>query len=250
MFSALYYNILYEPIFNILIFFYNLIPLKDIGFAIIALTIVIRLILYPLSKSSIESQKKLQTLKPQIDELKEKHKDNKEAFGRATMELYKKHKINPASSCLPLLIQFPVLIAVYQVFRNELATQHYDLLYSFIPAPESLNQVFLGVVDLSQPNIPLAVVTGAAQFFQTKMIMAKNATPKPDNNAKKGQFGDIAGAMNKQMLYVMPVLTVFIGASLPSGLVLYWLASTVLTILQQYIIFRKKSNHIEPQVVE
>lgn len=243
MLIELYNTILYQPLFNILIFFYNIVPIKDIGIAIILITILVRLLLYPLSKSSIESQKKLQELKPQIDELKAKHKDDKEAFGRATMELYKKEKINPASSCLPLLIQLPILIAVYQVFRLGLSNGSFDVLYSFIPNPGTINNMFLGFINLAEPNTILAILAGAGQYIQSKMIMnIKGGKEEVQKNDKKGN--NMADAMGKQMLYIMPIFTVFIGISLPSGLVLYWLISIVLTVLQQKLIFSKQKKEI------
>ena len=245
MLIDLYNSILYEPLFNILIFFYNIVPIKDIGFAIILITILVRVLLFPLSKSSIESQKKLQELKPQIDELKAKHKDNKEAFGKATMELYKKEKINPASSCLPLLIQLPILIAVYQVFRLGLSNGSFDVLYSFIPNPGTINSMFLGFINLAEPNTVLALLAGASQYVQSKMIM----NIKGDKGKEEKKGGNMADVMGKQMLYMMPLFTVFIGMSLPSGLVLYWLISIVLTVLQQYLIFSKKKKDIEVEVV-
>jgi len=238
MLIDLYNSVLYEPLFNILIFFYNIVPIKDIGFAIILITILVRVLLYPLSKSSIESQKKLQELKPQIDELKAKHKEDKEAFGRATMELYKREKINPASSCLPLLIQLPILIAVYQVFRLGLSNGSFDVLYSFVSHPGTINNMFLGFVNLAEPNTILALLAGASQYIQSKMIM--NIKGGKENKEVKGN--NIADAMGKQMLYVMPLFTIFIGMSLPSGLVLYWLVSIVLTVLQQHLIFSKKKE--------
>jgi len=245
MFVSLYNTILYQPLFNILIFFYNIIPIKDIGFAIILITVLVRLVLYPLSKSSIESQKKLQELKPQIDELKEKHKDDKEAFGRATMELYKREKINPASSCLPLFIQLPILIAVYQVFRLGLSNGSFDVLYSFVQNPGTINSMFLGLINLAEPNTILAILAGVGQYVQSKMIM--NIKGKSGEVKEKKKGNDMADAMGKQMVYMMPLFTIFIGVSLPSGLVLYWLISIILTVLQQYLIFskKKKNNPIE-----
>jgi YidC/Oxa1 family membrane protein insertase len=241
MFIDLYNTILYQPLFNILIYFYNIVPIKDIGFSIILITIFIRVVLYPLSKSSIQSQKKLQELKPQIDELKATHKDNKEAFGKATMELYKKEKINPASSCLPLLIQLPILIAVYQVFRTGLSNGSFDLLYSFVSHPGTINNMFLGIINLAEPNYILAILAGIGQYIQSKMIL----NVKGPKDGSKNKKGDMADAMGKQMMYMMPLFTVFIGMSLPSGLALYWLISIVLTVLQQYIIFSKKSPKVE-----
>lgn len=239
MLLTIYHTVLYQPLFNILIFFYNLVPIKDVGWAIILLTILIRIILFPLSKSSITSQKRLQTLKPKIDKLKEKHKGDKEAFGKASMELYKREKINPMSSCLPLLIQLPILIAVYQVFRIGLGNGSFDLLYSFVAHPGTINSMFLGIVNLAEPNTPLAVLAGISQYIQTKMIISTKGKNK--KKEKKGK-DDIASAMSKQMLYMMPILTIFIGMSLPSGLVLYWFISIVLTVVQQHLIFSKQAR--------
>ncbi|PIZ98374.1 MAG: hypothetical protein COX77_04790 [Candidatus Komeilibacteria bacterium CG_4_10_14_0_2_um_filter_37_10] len=241
MLGNIYNLVLFQPLLNVLIFLYNIIPVKDLGWSIIIITILIRVILYPLSKSSIESQKKLQLLKPKMDELKKKHGDNKETYGRAVMELYKQEKINPASSCLPLLIQLPILIAVYQVFRNGLGHTNFELLYSFVSDPGTINYLFLGLIDLAQPNTVLAILAGLFQYWQAKMIMqlkGKEDEKEPKENS--GSPLNITNAMTKQMMYFMPIFTFFIGLSLPSGLVLYWAITTVLTILQQYLVFGKK----------
>src|SRR3989338_65550 len=114
--AELFNTILVQPLFNLLVFFYNLIPGHDLGMAIIVLTVVIKLVLYPLSRQSIRSQKALKDLQPKMDALKKQYKDNKEKQAKAMMELYKTEKVNPLSSCLPLLIQLPFLIAVFHVF--------------------------------------------------------------------------------------------------------------------------------------
>lgn len=245
MLGNIYNLVLFQPLLNALIFIYNIIPIKDLGWSIIIITILIRLILYPLSKSSIESQKKLQVLKPKMDELKSKHGDNKEAYGRAVMELYKQEKINPASSCLPLLIQLPILIAVYQVFRNGLGHTNFEMLYPFVADPGSINNVFLGLIDLSLPNTVLAILAGLFQYWQAKMVMDVKGKEDKVVEVKKENSGnplDISSAMTKQMVYFMPIFTVFIGFSLPSGLVLYWAVTTLLTIVQQYVVFGKKNS--------
>jgi YidC/Oxa1 family membrane protein insertase len=227
--------IFYQPILNLLIFLYNIVPGHDLAIAIVLLTIIIKLILLPLSKKAIVSQKSLQDLQPKIEELKKKYPDNKEEQGKAMIKLYQENKINPLSSCLPLLIQLPFLIAVYQVFRTGLTKGSLDLVYPFIQRPEVINVISLGFLDLSKPNIVLAVLAGAAQFWQAKMMITKKA---PTNN--KGALDENMTAMlNKQMLYFMPAFTVFIGISLPGGLTLYWFVVTVLTALQQIFIFNK-----------
>lgn len=231
----LFQEIFYRPILNFLVFLYNIIPGHDLGVAIILLTIVIKLILHPLSLKSLKSQKELQDIQPKINALKEEHKDNKEALAKATMDLYKEHKINPFSSCLPLLIQLPFLLAVYQVFRDGLASR-LDLVYSFVYRPEMINAFSFGFIDLSKPNVILAVLAGVAQFWQAKTMMAKQPK-KVETNPKQP---DISTMMSKQMLYLMPAVTIFIGVSLPGGLTLYWFVLTMLTALQQWLMFRKK----------
>lgn len=236
--SQIFTTIFYQPILNLLVFLYNIVPGNDIGLAIILLTIVIKLIFLPLSRKSIKSQKSLQELQPKIDELKKKYAGNKEELGRATMKLYQEHKINPFSSCLPLLIQLPFLWAVFRVFRDGLANGSLDLVYPFISRPETINAISLGFLDLSQPNWVLAILAGAAQFWQAKMMTTKKASIKSPGAKDE----NMAAVMNKQMLYFMPALTVFIGLSLPGGLTLYWFLTTILTALQQVFIFKKDLN--------
>ncbi|HBV33485.1 TPA: hypothetical protein DIC39_02240 [Patescibacteria group bacterium] len=232
--KQLYSTIFYQPIYNLLIWLYGLLG-GNIGLAIVALTVVIKLILYPFSKQAIKSQKSLQEIQPKINELKEKYKDNKEAMTKAMMELYRQEKVNPFSSCLPLLVQFPFLIAVFQVFRNGLNSGGLDLLYPFIANPSHIDPVWLSL-DLSQPVWLLGVLAAAAQYWQTKMLSHKQSPIKTPGAKDE----NMAATMNKQMLYFMPGLTVVFGFSLPGGLMLYWLVNTLLTVLQQYLVFRHK----------
>jgi YidC/Oxa1 family membrane protein insertase len=214
-------------------------PGHDIGLAIIAITIVIKLILYPFSLKSIKSQKALQDLQPKLSELKKKYKDNPQEMTKATMALYKEQKVSPFSSCLPILIQFPFLIAVYQVFRKGLSNgQSLDIVYSFIHNPGTLNATAFGFLDLSKPNVYLAILAGLAQFWVSKMLITKK---QPQVKSAKDE--DMTAIMNKQMVYFMPAITVFIGLSLPGGLALYWLITTVLTGVQQLYFFKKDKNN-------
>ncbi len=222
----LWNTLLYQPLFNLLVFIYNIVG-GDLGLAIIVLTILLKLLLAPLSHKSLKSQRALQRMQPKVEELKLKHKDQKEVLSKELMNLYKQEKVNPFSSCLPILIQLPFLIALYQVFSQGLASQSLDMLYSFVHNPGHLNELFFGWWNLAKPSWPLAVLTGAAQYWQSKSLLKTPA----------GQVvrpGDTMAMMNKQMLYIMPVVTVFFGFSLPGGLILYWLVNTLLTVGQQY----------------
>lgn len=241
----LYQVIFYQPVLNVLAFLYN--HTADLGVAIILLTVVIKLILWPLSKKSIKSQAELQALQPKIDELKKKYGDDKAGLGQATMNLYKEHKINPLSSCLPLLIQLPFLFAVFKVLRVGLS-EDLDLVYSFLVKPENIQTISFGFMDLSKPVIYLAVLAGLAQFVQSKMMLAKQK--KANIGEEKGKEENIASIMSKQMTYIFPVMTVIFGLSLPGGLTLYWFMFTALTVLQQFITLRKEKNKIPSGPIE
>lgn len=238
--SHIFQSVFYQPILNLLVFLYNTISFHDLGIAIIFLTIAIKGMLWPLSQKSIKAQKSLQDLQPKINTVKEQYKDDKQKQGQAMMQLYKDHKINPFSSCLPLLIQLPFLIAVFQVFRDGLNNK-LSLVYPFIEKPEMINTMAFGFLDLSKPNIYLAVLAGLAQFWQAKMMMTKKAAIKVEGSKDE----DMAAIMNKQMLYMMPALTIFIGWTLPGGLTMYWFVVTVLTAVQQLIVFKKHNKEQE-----
>jgi len=231
----LYNLVFYQPIFNLLVWLYNIIPGQDIGLAIIVLTILVRLILLPFTMQSLKSQKALQALQPKIQELKDKYKGEKDKLAKATMELYSKEKVNPMASCLPLIVQLPIFIALYQVLMAGLAGEKMELLYSFVIKPDSIHSMFLGFLDLGKPQIVLAVLAGLTQYWQTKSLTHTNQPKIPGAKDEA-----MLSMMNKQMLYFMPIMTVFIGASLPGGLALYWLATNVLTVAQQYAFLKHK----------
>lgn len=231
-------TVFYQPLFNALIWFYNVIPGRDIGVAIILLTVLIRLILYPLSLKSIKSQKALQDLQPKIKELQTKYKDQQEKLAQELMNLYKAEKVNPMSGCLPVLIQLPFLIAIYQVFMHGLKSETFDLLYPFIANPGTINTFAFGFLDLAKSSIPLAALAGVAQFWQTRMMIHRQSPTVAGKHPEGAKDEDALARVNKQMLYIMPIMTVVIGASLPGGLALYWFVTTALMGLQQWYIFR------------
>lgn len=242
--SFLFGKLIYQPIYNLLIFVYNTVPFHDFGIAIVVVTVLIKFLLVPISRKQIESQKKMQELQPKIKEVQQKYKNDKEKQTRAVMELYKKHKANPFSGCLPLILQLVFLIAIYRVLfniSNAGLTVNGSELYSFIANPGQINQYFLGIVDLSRaldlknltlssaPHLVLVLLAAASQYFQTKMLMGKQAI-EVQPASKEADFSQM---MSKQMLYLGPILTLFIGIRFPAGLALYWLVSTVFAIVQQ-----------------
>jgi len=226
--------ILYQPLFNALILIYLYLPGHDFGLAVIVLTVLIKLALYPLGVQAIRSQKSLAQLQPKMKEIQEKFKNDKEQQAREMMELYKKEKINPFSGFLPLIIQLPILIGLYRVFWNGFGEAQLKFLYGFVANPGQINTSFLGMMDLAQASIVLALITGIVQFFQSRMML-----PKQKKSA--GQ-ADMSQVMQKQMLYLFPVFTIFILWRLPAAVALYWLSTTLFTIVQQYIILKKQKD--------
>ncbi len=221
--------ILIYPLLNLLVFFYNYIP--DIGIVIILITIIVRLILLPSFHKSLKHQKALTALQPKMDEIKHKYKDDKEQQAKAMMELYSTHKVNPVSSCLPLLIQLPILIALYQVFIRSLNGSTLQGLYPFVHNPGTINPMFLHWLNLAHPNIILGVVAGIAQYFQARMMLPK--VKSTDATAKM---------MAYQTLYFLPAMTILLGVRFPAGLTLYWIVTTMFGIAQQYYILRKEAK--------
>ena len=225
---------LYQPLFNGLVLLYIYIPGHNFGIAVILLTLLIRLLLYPLSLKSIESQKSLQKLQPEIRKIQLKYK-NKAKQNEELMKFYREKEFNPFGGCLPTLIQLPLLIALYRVFWRGLQPQQLKLLYGFVPHIATINPMFLGI-DLSSPNIVLAVLAAIGQFIQSKMMMPTKAALK-EPKEKMSQFSQ---GMQKQMLYLLPLFTFFILWKLPSAIGLYWTATVVFSVIQQYIVLKKK----------
>lgn len=237
--AAIFHIIVYQPIYNALIFLYNIIPGHDFGIAIIVVTLLLKFLLFPLSQKQIEQQKKLQELQPKIKAIQDKHKNDKEKQTKELMEFYKTNKANPFGGCLPLIVQLVFLIAIYRVLLNiSSANLMADAgsLYPFVSDPGQIRSLFIGLIDLSKPFWPFAVIAAGAQFYQTKMLMGKQ--PKVES----GKSADFAQIMNKQMLFLGPGLTFFIGIKFAAGLSLYWLVSTVFAIWQQWHLSKKDNQ--------
>ncbi len=244
----MFHDFIYQPLYNVLIVLYNIIPGRDFGVAIVIFTVILRALLIPLYKKQVESQKRLQDLQPKIKEIQQKHKNDKEKQTKEVMEFYKKNKTNPFSGCLPLIVQLVFLIAIYRILINISSAGFFvkaEELYSFISNPGTINHFFIGLVDLTKPSIALAVLAAAAQFYQSKMLIKKQpASPnrgEPESVKNSSNQADFTQIMSKQMLYLGPVLTLFIGIKFAAGLALYWLVSTLFMIVQQWQIERVRS---------
>jgi YidC/Oxa1 family membrane protein insertase len=256
----IFHTLVFQPVYNLIIFLVDIFPGADFGLAIIVATVLIKFVFLPLSKKQIESQKQMAEIQPKIKEIQEKYKDDKERQSKEIMAFYKESGVNPLMGCLPLIVQIIFLIAIYRVILDISAsgfTPEDAELYAFVGNPGALEQTFWGV-DLAAPSIVFAILAAAGQFYQTKMLTAKQKKePKPETNKKdEGKEPDFAGMMQKQMLYIGPFMTLFIGLQFPAALSLYWLVSTIFSIGQQWVILGKKqtkrpeSGHAEEETIK
>lgn len=238
-----------QPLFNGLVFFIETLPTHSLGWAIILLTLIVRILLFYPNQKAMRSQRKLQKLQTHIKALRKKHKDNQQALAMETMALYKKHKINPMSSCLPMLLQMPFLIGIYLVVKDGLSPHLNHLLYPF-HANVDLSIVdinFMGL-DLGIPNIwVLPVLVAAAQFAAIKLSLAaakkqqptKAVETKKKKKEKKEQapdMGEQMEQMQKMMLWMLPLMIGFFTATFPAAVGIYWLTSTLFGIGQQKLV--------------
>jgi len=255
--GSVFHNLLYVPIINLLVVLYhalNFIHLPyALGFAIVALTIVIRLILYPLMTSQLKASKKMQELNPHLKNLKEKHKGDAKMLQQETMRLYKEHGVNPAAGCLPVLVQLPIIWALYSVLQlivkpgiatlNEINAMLYSSSIKLVHPWDTnffglpLGQTPSHLISIIGPIVLLIpILTGVFQYIQTKMIMVPSQQPaekKEDKNGKKKEE-DFATAFQTQSLYIFPLMIGFFSWGFPIGLSLYWNTFTIFGIIQQY----------------
>ncbi|RLC37638.1 hypothetical protein DRH29_00895 [candidate division Kazan bacterium] len=247
-------KLLYVPLLNVLVLLYVYIPGSDLGIAIVVLTILIRLVLYPSYKTSIKSQRDIQKIQPYIEKIKEQYKDDKKKQSEEVMRVYKEHNVNLFASCLPLIIQLPIIFALYRVFFAGLTTESLAHLYSWFPnAPIELHTTFLAftnwqpaMIDLTERSIFLAIFAGLSQFFQswiTNRYQKKARAANSDNSVFSKMMG---GPM---MLYIFPVITLVIAWTLPAALGLYWATTTLTMAVQQIIIYHSLAKQ-EQKVIE
>jgi YidC/Oxa1 family membrane protein insertase len=230
--ASLYTTVFYQPVFNALIFLYNVIPGKDLGVAIILLTALFRVVMLPLSMKAAVTQKKFTELQPRVKGIQEKFKTNRDQQAKELLALYREEKVNPFAGVLPLLIQIPVLLALFQVFGRGLAAEQISNLYWFVQNPVHLDPMFLGFLDLQARSLWIGVVAAALQFVQSKQMM-------PKSNANTPKKSDFASSMQNSMLYFSPLLTLAILPQLPAAVGLYWVTTSVFSIWQQWYINKK-----------
>lgn len=227
MFSSIWNTLLYKPLLNALVFLVSVIPGGDVGVAVVVLTILVKVVLFPFSQKSIQNQAAMNILAPELEKIKQ-NGGSKEEQARLTFELYKKHKTNPFSGCLLILIQIPIIFALYFVFFKGINFDS-ELLYSFIHAPLKMNMLFLGFLDIGGKSFFLAILAGVSQYFQAHFMPKPPATSPTVANSFQAS---LTKSMNTQMKYVFPLLLAFISYS--SGVIaLYFITSNIFAIGQQ-----------------
>ncbi|MEX0918934.1 MAG: YidC/Oxa1 family membrane protein insertase [Candidatus Paceibacterota bacterium] len=237
---ALFNLILFNPLYNALVFITDIIPGNNIGVAIIILTIIVKIILFPLYHKSVKTQSKIKEIEPELKSLKNKYNDDKQEQAKQIMELYRHHGINPFVSIVLLFIQLPIFIALFYVFFRGFEL-NLDILYSFIPPPAVINTELFGLLDIAEKSFILALLVGGAQFIQMKFSLPP--LPPIDRNKKERSIkDDFARSFNIQMRYIMPIIIVFIASSLPAAVGLYWLTSNLFAIGHELLVKRKALN--------
>lgn len=228
--NLIWQEVFLRPIFNLLIFFYNIVPGQDLGIAIILLTVVIKLILLPSSIKVAKSQHALLALQKEVKEIKKKYKGDIQKQNEETMKLYRKRGINPFSSCLPLLFQLPFFIALFVVLKNYLGPNNLNLYYSFIIPPAEFKTTFLGLINLAQPDkYILPILTGLSQLLYSHIL----------STAQRSEEETKTFSISQQMTWFFAIFIIFIARSLPAGLPLFWTASSLLSVLSHLLIERK-----------
>lgn len=229
MFRSLFMAIIYQPLYNGLIFLMGVLPWADAGISVVIFTFLVKLLLFPLSQKAVRTQLKMRSFEAEIAALKEKHKDDREAHARATMAFYKEKNVNPFSSFFLALVQIPIILALYYIFyAGGLPQVDTSLLYSFVHVPE-ISMSFLGLVDITKGSILLAILVGVSQYFQ---IMFSMPAMKPGTGTPSFK-DDFARTLNMQMRYVLPIVVAVVAYHISGAVSLYWITSNLFAIGQE-----------------
>jgi len=235
-----------QPITKALFFFYNLFG-QNLGWAIIGLTVAIRGLLTPLTAPSLKAGQKMKELQPELNQLKEKYGRDKQLFAKKQLELFQSHGVNPAAGCLPQIIQIIILIALFQAFQSALidgSGLNTRFLYLDLTKPDMISIPPVNLFGLTVSKLPgiFLILAAAVQFLSSKLMLPASQKEKKIAKETPGQADDMAAAMQTQMLYLFPLMTLLIGFRFPSGLVLYWLVFSLMMLFQQlWLNYEKRS---------
>lgn len=242
MFSTIWHTLFFDPVYNGLVFFITIVPHGDVGLAIIGTTVVVKVILLPLSLKAARTQKVMRELEPKLKEIKEKFKDKREEQARAMMEVYREAGLNPFASILLLFLQIPIIIALYlSVYSGggvSLPEINVDLLYGFVSEPDKVNMIFLGLIDVAGRSLPLALLAGITQFVHAQMAIPK-PTPRKEGDAPDFK-ADFTRSMQTQMRYIMPVIIFIAAYMISAAIALYFVVSNITMIAQEYLVRRHR----------
>lgn len=240
--SFLYNTLIYKPLYNGLIFLMDLLPWIDAGVAIVIFTIIVKLVLFPLSKKSITTQLKMRKLEPELTAIKQKYKDDRQVHAQKTMELYKSQGVNPFAGIILVLIQLPIVFALYQVFLAGFNNINGGILYSFVKVPETISTVFLGLIDISGKSLVLAILAGATSYLQIRYSMpiaSKKTVKEKEKMSKEEKFRhDLTRSMNVQMRFMLPVIAFFVSWTISGAIAVYWITNNVFAVIQELVIRR------------
>lgn len=239
MIGSIFHAAIYAPLYNGLVYLVDIMPWHDMGLAVIVLTIIVRVILFPLSRRAVQAQMAMKALTPEIEELKKKFKDDREAQSKAIFALYKERDIHPFAGLGLVLVQFPVLIGLYWVFSHGgLPVIDSATLYSFVPSPSTVHMDFLGLIPLSGHSILLAITAAITQFVYTRLSMGPVATVDP-TPVESSLSGDLAKSFDTQARYILPAFIGIISYSVAAAAPLYWTTSNLAMIAQEYLSGRR-----------
>ncbi len=262
-----------QPIFNLLMALYSIIPGGDFGIAVIIFTILMRFLMWPLVVKQLHQVKAMRKLQPELAKLKKKAKGNRQLEGVMMLELYKKHNVNPFRSIGILLIQLPIFIGLYHVIqiftqsRGDLAKYSYEFIEK-IPAvshlianPDTFNQHLFGIIDLTRHAIDaqgvspfllvLAVGSGFLQYISSKQTMPQEETKKglrqimaEAAEGKQADQAEMNAIVMQKMVKIMPIMMVFIMTYLPGAITLYYAVSTLVAVVQQHILLKRDEEEL------
>lgn len=249
MWSFIWHTFFFDPVYNSLVFFIDVVPGGDVGIAIILTTVVVKIVLLPLSIKAVKTQHAMRAIEPELKALKEKYKDKREEQAKAMMELYRKAGVNPFASIGLVFLQIPIIIALYfSVFgifsidgETDVLTKsiNTEILYAFIPEPTVISEFFLGKFNIAERSLILAALAGLTQFFHTRLAMP--TLPKRKEDAEPNFKDDFARSMQLQMRYVMPVIIFVFAYSISAAIALYFTVSNLMSIGQEFIVKRHKT---------
>ncbi len=243
MFSYIWHTAFFDPVYNLIVWFLDVVPHGDMGLAIIGAVVTIKVLLLPLSLKAVKTQKIIRDIDPQIKEIKEKFKDKREEQARAMMELYKQAGMNPFASLLVLFVQLPVILALGIVTISgsagiKLPAINPEILYSFVSVPLEVSMHFLGRFDIAAPSLALALVAGVTQYISTSLALPKIAPARTDGTPNFKE--DFTRNMQLQMKYVMPVIMVFMAYAFSAAIALYFVVSNLTNIAQEFVVRRHR----------